>query len=78
MATPLKWKLHLTKRLYKRGYQREDIINLFRFIDWVMRLPEELENSFWQEVTQYEEEKKMPYITSIERRGIPRKKRRTY
>ncbi|WP_016866206.1 MULTISPECIES: hypothetical protein [Fischerella] len=35
-----------------------------------MRLPEELENSFWQEVIQYEEEKKMPYITSVERRGI--------
>ncbi|MCC5665455.1 hypothetical protein LC653_16390 [Nostoc sp. CHAB 5784] len=35
-----------------------------------MRLPEELENSFWQEVTQYEEEKKMPYITSVEKRGI--------
>ncbi|MDZ8106263.1 MAG: cytosolic protein [Nostoc sp. DedQUE12a] len=65
-----RWKVGLTKRLYEKGYQREDIINLFRFIDWVMRLPEELENSFWQEVTQYEEEKKMPYITSVERRGI--------
>ncbi|MCC5599057.1 cytosolic protein [Nostoc favosum] len=65
-----RWKLDLTKRLYEKGYQREDIINLFRFIDWVMRLPEELENSFWQEVTQYEEEKKMPYITSVEKRGI--------
>lgn len=64
------WKVNLTKRLYEKGYQREDIINLFRFIDWVMKLPEELENSFWQEVTQYEEEKKMPYITSVERRGI--------
>lgn len=64
------WKVDLTKRLYEKGYQREDIINLFRFIDWVMRLPEDLENSFWQEVTQYEEEKKMPYITSVERRGI--------
>ncbi|MDZ8079095.1 MAG: hypothetical protein RMX35_08330 [Nostoc sp. DcaGUA01] len=63
-------KIDLTKRLYEKGYQREDIINLFRFIDWVMRLPEELENSFWQEVTQYEEEKKMPYITSVETRGI--------
>ncbi|MBE8969664.1 hypothetical protein IQ277_26635 [Nostocales cyanobacterium LEGE 12452] len=42
-----RWKLDLTKRLYEKGYQREDIINLFRFIDWVMRLPEELENSFW-------------------------------
>ena len=65
-----RWKLDLTKRLYEKGYQREDIINLFRFIDWVMRLPEELERSFWQEVTQYEEAKKMPYITSGERIGI--------
>lgn len=64
------WKVDLTKRLYEKGYQRQDIINLFRFIDWVMRLPEDLENSFWQEVTQYEEEKRMPYITSVERRGI--------
>ncbi len=34
-----RWKLYLTKRLYELGYRREDIINLFRFIDWVMRLP---------------------------------------
>lgn len=65
-----RWKLYLTKQLYEKGYHREDIINLFQFIDWVMKLPEELENSFWQEVTQYEEEKKMPYVTSVERRGI--------
>jgi flagellar biosynthesis/type III secretory pathway protein FliH len=70
-----RWKLDLTKRLYEKGYQREDIINLFRFIDWVMRLPERLENSFWQEFTQYEEEKKMPYITSVERRGIEQGKK---
>ncbi len=65
-----RWKLDLTKRLYEKGYQREEIINLFRFIDWVMRLPEELERSFWQEVTQYEEEKKMPYVTTGERIGL--------
>ena len=35
-----------------------------------MRLPEELERSFWQEVTQYEEEKKMPYVTTGERIGL--------
>ena len=35
-----------------------------------MRLPEELERSFWQEVTQYEEEKKMPYVTIGERIGL--------
>jgi len=64
------WKLALTKRLYEKGYRRSDVINLFGFIDWVMSLPAELEQEFWQEVSQYQEEQRMPYITSIERIGI--------
>lgn len=32
-----------------------------------MRLPEELENDFTRELERYEEERHMPYITSIER-----------
>jgi hypothetical protein len=60
-------KLYLTRRLYEQGYEREDVINLFRFIDWVMSLPEELEQDFWREVTQLQEDRRMPYITSIER-----------
>lgn len=65
-----RWKLYLVRRLYERGYQREDIINLFHFIDWLMRLPEEMEESFWAEIRQYEEDEKMEYITSVERIGI--------
>ena len=65
-----RWKLFLTRRLYDRGYGREDVLHLFRFIDWVMRLPEALEEGFWQEVREYEEVKHMPYITSVERIGI--------
>ena len=63
-------KLYLTRRLYEQGYEREDVINLFRFIDWVMSLPQELEQDFWREVIQLQEERRMPYITSIERIGI--------
>ena len=70
-----RWKLYLTKRLYEKGYQKEDIIKLFRFIDWVMKLPKELEDSFWDRVTEYEEDKKMPYITSVEQRGIEKGKK---
>ena len=65
-----RWKLYLVRRLYERGYRREDVINLFHFIDWLMRLPEEMEESFWAEMHQYEEGKKMEYITSVERIGI--------
>ena len=32
-----------------------------------MSLPEELEQDFWREVIQLQEDRRMPYITSIER-----------
>jgi hypothetical protein len=63
------WKTRLVKGLYDRGYQRRDVQQLFRVIDWLMDLPKELEQQFWHDVQQYEQEKHMPYITSIERIG---------
>jgi len=66
----LEGKLRLVKGLYERGWGREDILELFRFIDWMMALPEGLERRFERELIRYEEEKKMPYVTSIERSGI--------
>ncbi|MBF0397372.1 MAG: hypothetical protein HQK78_11410 [Desulfobacterales bacterium] len=45
-------------------------MNIFHFIDWLMRLPEELEEGFWKEVREYEEAKHMQYITSVERIGM--------
>ncbi len=65
-----KWKLYLVRRLYERGYGREDVINLFRFIDWLMNLPKEAEEKIWQEMQEYEEAEQMTYITSVERIGI--------
>jgi hypothetical protein len=50
----------------------QDILELFRFIDWVMILPEELEEQFSDGLVQYEEEMKMPYVTSVERLGRAR------
>ncbi|WP_035257048.1 hypothetical protein, partial [Desulfatirhabdium butyrativorans] len=46
------------------------MINSFRFIDWIMCLPEELDRHFSDTISQLEEEKKMPYVTSVERLGI--------
>ncbi len=56
--------------LYAKGYSRENVLKLFRFIDWLMALPDELEQGFWKEISDYEKENKMPYITSVERIGI--------
>ncbi|MDS3859238.1 DUF4351 domain-containing protein [Thermosynechococcaceae cyanobacterium BACA0444] len=64
------WKLELVKLLYEKGYETSKIVNLFRFIDWLLSLPQQLTLDFWQELAVYEQEKKMPYITSVERIGI--------
>jgi len=64
------WKFRLTQRLYEQGYEREDILNLFRFLDWMMELPEGLNQVFRDQLEQYDQERQMPYITSIEQLGI--------
>ncbi len=63
------WKLTLTKRLYEKGYEKEDILELYRFIDWIMALPKDLETQFTKNIVQFEEDKKMPYVSSAERLG---------
>ena len=66
----LQWKMRLVRRLYERGYARQDVLELFRFIDWILTLPPGLEARFQTELTRLETETQMPYITSIERMGI--------
>jgi hypothetical protein len=61
------WKLRLVKRLYERGMDAEDVRQLFRFIDWIMDLPPELEQIFQQEITVYQQEERMPFIDTIDR-----------
>ncbi len=60
------WKWHLTLELYERGYDKQDVIHLFLFIDWVMTLPDELKRSFSQRLLSYEEDKKMRFVSSVE------------
>jgi hypothetical protein len=64
------WKFYLVKLVYQRNYSKEDILQLYRYIDWMISLPRELEAQFLKDVYLLEEEKKMPYITSAERFGI--------
>jgi Domain of unknown function (DUF4351) len=66
----LRWKLQMVRHLYERGFERRDAEQLFRFIDWLMALPEELEERFGVELRQLEGETKMPYVTPFERRAI--------
>jgi hypothetical protein len=58
--------------LYDRGLSRDDVLQLFCIIDWMMELPEARGQLFIQEAEQIEQEKHMPYVTSIERHGEQR------
>lgn len=60
--------------LYERGWAEQEIIDLYRFIDWVLTLSPELEEAFRQDIATYERGKNMPYISTIERLGEARGK----
>jgi hypothetical protein len=64
------WKTQLVRGLYDRGFNPKDVRQLFRLIDWMIWLPPALEGLFWNEVEKIEEERRMPYVTSVERMGI--------
>jgi len=65
-------KVDLARRLYRLGYDRERIVQLFRFIEWLLRLPPELEDRTWREIRAFEEAEQMTYITYGERIGLER------
>jgi hypothetical protein len=66
----LEHKLQLTRTLYRHGWEREDVISLYTFIDWVLTLPEGLEVDYHQRLSELEETAHMPYVTTAERIGI--------
>jgi hypothetical protein len=63
-------KTRLCKWLLRKGWKHDDILNLLKFIDWVIKLPEELEEKCRKELEIFEEEMKVAYVTSWERHGI--------
>jgi hypothetical protein len=69
------WKMILIRQLYESGYNGNDIVNLFHFIDWLLKLPKHLEAEFWTELKAYEGERQMTYITSVEKIGFDKGKK---
>lgn len=67
-----KWKL--VQLLYRRGWDKQRIIDLFGVLDWMMRLPDGLNQELWQNIEVFEEKEKMRYVTSVERIGIEKGK----
>ena len=71
------WKWNLTRLLYEKGYNRKQITDLYKVIDAMMALSEELQLSFEEKLATYQEERKMPLLTNIERRTIEKTEKKT-
>ena len=65
-----RWKSILVRSLLERGYTREDIILLFRILDKMMALSESLQQGFKQDLQSYVEERKMPFLSTIEEEAM--------
>lgn len=60
-----KWQL--ARLLYERDWDKQRILDLFGIIDWLMKLPQDLDKQLWTSIQTLERNKAMPYVLSIER-----------
>lgn len=60
-----KWQL--LKHLYRKGWAAQEVLDFYQVLDWMMRLPKELEQQLRQDVNTLEGEMTMRYVTSFER-----------
>ncbi|MDY6803091.1 MAG: hypothetical protein SXA11_04700 [Cyanobacteriota bacterium] len=60
------WKWELIKSLYERGYAKYEIANLFKFMDKMMTVTPELQEQIKIKIRQYEAERKVPFLSTME------------
>ncbi|WP_414551204.1 hypothetical protein [Anabaena sp. CCY 0017] len=71
------WKWNLARLLYEKGYNRKEIVDLYKVIDLMMALSQDLQLSFEEKLANYQEEQKMPLLTNIEQRAIEKTTKQT-
>jgi len=64
------WKKRFLLELYDSGMDRETLWAIYKFIDWMIRLPKDLNKTFVAEMKTIEEAKHMSLITSAEEVGL--------
>ena len=64
-----KWKKRFLLEIYQQGMTRKTLLAIYRFIDWIMKLPKAFDEKLYQEMQIIKEAKAMPYITTAERIG---------
>lgn len=60
-----KWKL--VQLLYRRGWDRQRILDLLFVLDWMMSLPDHLSKALRDNIHALEQEEKLKYVSTFER-----------
>ena len=58
--------------MYRQGWERQRVLELFAVLDWMMHLPDTLSQRLWQDIESIEGETRMRYVTSVERLATAR------
>jgi len=53
--------------LYRQGWSRQRVLDLFAVLDWMLHLPPPYEHQLWQDIGEHERKAGMRYVTSVER-----------
>ncbi|MFQ5630406.1 MAG: hypothetical protein ACE5I1_16670 [bacterium] len=69
------WKKEFLFELYRRGMARETLLAIYKFIDWIIELPDALERKIHTEIKKFEEKKAMSILTTAERIGAKKGRR---
>ena len=68
--TRFRWKRQFILLLYELGFTHETLVQVYRFIEWIMVLPDPLEDRLYDDLKQIEGDKTMPFLTYAERKGL--------
>ena len=67
--TRLQWKLRIIQGLYAMDVPEAEIGQLYHDFDWLLALPDPLAIRYHTSMTQFEEERAMPHLSTAERIG---------
>ena len=63
-------KLRIMRRLFDQLFERQDVLEIFRILDWLLTLPDELTLEFREKMVSYNKAKVMPLLSSFERLSL--------
>jgi hypothetical protein len=63
-------KRQLVRLMYRQGWGKQRVLDLFAVLDWMLRLPPPQEHQVWQDIEAIERSAGMKYVTSVERMFI--------